>query len=104
MGNVLSYSGLSTKIRAMQSRLINEQQFQEIVQLSGVPQVAAYLKRTPEYAKAWSSLDENDIHRGEIEKLLKKSIFGNFSRIYHFANRNSENFWTLFQDVMKSAS
>lgn len=47
MGNVLSYSGLSTKIRAMQSRLINEQQLQEIVQLPGVPQVAAYLKRTP---------------------------------------------------------
>lgn len=96
MGNVLSYSGLSTKIRAMQSRLINEQQLQEIVQLPGVPQVAAYLKRTPEYAKAWSSLDENDIHRGKIEKLLKKSIFGNFSRIYHFANQEQRKFLALY--------
>lgn len=96
MGNVLSYSGLSTKIRAMQSRLINEQQLQEIIQLPGVPQIAAYLKRTPEYAKAWSSLDENDIHRGEIEKLLKKSIFGNFSRIYHFANQEQRKFLALY--------
>ena len=64
MGGVLSYSGLSTKIRAMQSRLATEEQFQEIIQLSDVPQVVAYLKRTPEYAKIWSSLDENDLHRG----------------------------------------
>lgn len=96
MGTVLSYSGLSTKIRAMQSRLINEQQLQEIIQLPSVPDVAAYLKRTPEYSKAWSDLDENDLHRGEIEKLLKKSIFVNFSRIYHFANREQRKFLELY--------
>ena len=96
MGSVLSYSGLSTKIRAMQSRLATEEQFQEIIQLPSVPQVAAYLKRTPEYSKAWSSIDENDLHRGQIEKLLKKSIFGNFSRIYHFANPEQRKFLELY--------
>ena len=45
MGSVLSYSGLSTKIRAMQSRLTTLEQFEEILQLSDVTQVAAYLKR-----------------------------------------------------------
>ena len=49
MGSVLSYSGLSTKIRAMQSRLVTDEQLEEIVQLPNVPQVTAYLKRTPEY-------------------------------------------------------
>ena len=44
MGGVLSYSGLSTKIRAMQSRLTTMDQFEEILQLSDVTQVAAYLK------------------------------------------------------------
>lgn len=96
MGSVLSYSGLSTKIRAMQSKLITEQQLGEIVQLSDVPQVAAYLKRTPEYAESWASLDENALHRGEIEKLLKASIFGNFSRIYQFANDRQRRFLELY--------
>ena len=86
MGGVLSYSGLSTKIRAMQSRLTTMDQFEEILQLSDVTQVAAYLKRMPEYSSRWDALDENTLHRGQIEKLLKKSIFQNFSRIYHFAN------------------
>ena len=51
MGNLLSYSGISTKIRAMQSKLINEEQIREILELSSIPQVTAYLKRTPEYGR-----------------------------------------------------
>ena len=86
MGNLLSYSGISTKIRAMQSKLINEEQIREILELSSIPQVTAYLKRTPEYSKVWASLDEASTHRGQLEKLLKTSIFHNFSKIYQFAN------------------
>ena len=98
MGSVLSYSGISTKIRAMSSHLVTDEQLQEIVRFSDVPQVAAYLKKTPEYAKAWSDLDENNLHRGEIEKLLKKSIFGNFSRIYKFCKQGAAQVpGTLFQ-------
>ena len=96
MGSVLSYSGVSTKIRAMSSHLVTDEQLQEIVRFSDVPQVAAYLKKTPEYAKTWSDLDENNLHRGEIEKLLKKSIFGNFSRIYNFANKEQRKFLALY--------
>ena len=58
MGNLLSYSGISTKIRAMQSKLTSEEQILEILELSSVPQVAAYLKKTPEYSEIWASLDE----------------------------------------------
>ena len=96
MGGVLSYSGLSTKIRAMQSRLTTMEQFEEILQLSNVTQVAAYLKRMPEYSSKWDALDENTLHRGQIEKLLKKSIFQNFSRIYHFANPEQRKFLDLY--------
>ena len=96
MGTLLSYSGLSTKIRAMQSQLVNEQQLQDILELPNVPQAAAYLKRLPQYAQCWASLDENDLHRGQIEKLLKQSVFQNFSRIYKFANKKQRTFLDLY--------
>ena len=96
MGNLLSYSGISTKIRAMQSKLINEEQIREILELSSIPQVTAYLKRTPEYSKVWASLDEASTHRGQLEKLLKASIFHNFSKIYQFANPKQRRFLDLY--------
>ena len=81
MGNVLSYSGISTKIRAMQSRLIDEQQLQEIISLPNVGQVIAYLKKTPEYAQAWSSLDENELHLTPIEYKLLYLLSKNVGKV-----------------------
>ena len=45
MSGLLSYSGLTTKIRAMQSHLLNDQNFREIVELESVPQAVSYLKQ-----------------------------------------------------------
>ena len=70
----------------MQSKLISESEIQEMLQFTSVSHAAAWLERTPEYAKAWADLDENSLHRGQIEKLLKASIFKDFSKIYQFAN------------------
>lgn len=96
MGSLLSYSGISAKIRAMQSRLVTEEQLQEILQLSSVPQVITYLKKSSEYSDRWAAIDENTVHRGNIEKLLKTSIFDDFSKIYQFANSEQRKFLDLY--------
>lgn len=101
MGSLLSYSGISAKIRAMQSRLVTEEQLQEILQLSSVPQVITYLKKSSEYSDRWAAIDENTVHRGNIEKLLKTSIFDDFSKIYQFAIQNSANSWIFIPDDTK---
>ena len=96
MGKLLSYSGISTKIRAMQSKLITEDQIQEMLQFTSTSHAVAWLKRTPEYSKTWASLDENSLHRGQIEKLLKASIFDDFSKIYQFASSEQRKFLDLY--------
>ena len=80
----------------MQSKLISESEIQEMLQFTSVSHAAAWLKRTPEYAKAWADLDETSLHRGQIEKLLKASIFKDFSKIYQFANPEQRKFLDLY--------
>ncbi len=96
MGNLLSYSGLSTKIRAMRSKLIRQEQFEAIAALQSVPQVVAYLKKMPEYQEILTPLDEENLHRGEVEKVLQKSIFRDFMKIYYFANQEQRTFLALY--------
>lgn len=96
MGTLLSYSGLTTKIRAMQSRLIDMPQFEEISQMDSVSQVVAYLKKQPGFQKLWANLDENTLHRGEIEQLLRHTIYQNFTRIYSFSNPQQRRFLALY--------
>ena len=96
MGTLLSYSGLSTKIRAMQSKLMSEKQYQEIAQLDSVIQIVAYLKKQPGFSDLWADLDENSLHRGDVEKLLPHTIHQNFAKLYRFANPEQRRFMALY--------
>ncbi len=96
MGSLLSYSGLSTKIRAMQSKLINERQYREIAQLASVTEIVAYLKKQPGFSDLWADLDEHSLHRGDIEKLLTHTIHQNFAKLFRFANPQQRTFMALY--------
>ena len=89
----MSYSGLTTKIRAMQSHLLNVQNFREIVELEGVPQAVNYLKDKPSYGPLLGNLETEDLHRGQIERLLKR-VYTEISLSCTVSpTRRRENFW-----------
>ena len=44
MGNVMTYSGLTTKVRAMQAKLLTHRDFENIANLRSVPEAIEYLK------------------------------------------------------------
>ena len=96
MGSLLSYSGLSTKVRAMQSKLIKEAQYQEIAQMPSVTAIVSYLKKQPGFQDLWADLDENSLHRGDIERLLTHTIYQNFAKLYRFANPEQRTFMALY--------
>lgn len=48
MGNLLAYSGIVTKVRAMQAKLLTDEDFQNIAAFHTVTEVAAYLKEHPD--------------------------------------------------------
>ena len=96
MGSLLSYSGLTTKIRAMQSRLLTDDQYRELAELKSVPQTVTYLKQQPAYEAILDSLSEEALHRGKIEQLLVNSIYRDFTKIYQFSNMEQRKFLNLY--------
>ena len=86
MSGLLSYSGLTTKIRAMQSHLLNDQNFREIVELESVPQAVSYLKQQKGYEDLFEGYSVADLHRGLIEKMLRLTVSRDFSKLYRFTN------------------
>ena len=49
MGTLLSYSGIVTKVRAMEAKLLRPENFEEIANLHSVPEVVSYLKENSSY-------------------------------------------------------
>lgn len=88
----MSYSGIVTKVRAMQAKLLTAQDFVNIAGLRSVPEVVEYLKGKPAYADALNRMDETLYHRGNIEKVLGQSLYADYSRIYRFAGMKQKQF------------
>lgn len=86
MANVLSYSGILTKVRAMESNLMTEEDYKAISNLETTSEFINYVKNNPNYTSIFKNVNEETLHRSEIEELLTQSIYSEFSKIYRFAN------------------
>ena len=58
MGNLLAYSGIVTKLRAMEAKLLKPEDFEEIASLQSVPDAVNYLRENSSYAYVLNLLDE----------------------------------------------
>ena len=61
-----------------------------------VTEVAAYLKEHPGYRNVLADMDENRLHRGEIEKLLVQSLYSDYTRLYRFSGMDQKKFLELY--------
>ncbi len=90
--NLIAYSGMTTKIRAMKKNLISPAQYEEITHITSVPELINYLRTLPSYAAVLSDLNTGDVHRGEVESRMTFSTYSDFSKIYHFAGNNQKHY------------
>ena len=92
MNSLLEYSGVVTKIRAMQKNLLTDDDFREIVAMPDVAAVESYLKKNPAYAEAFGNINESDIHREALEAVFGSIVYRDFAKIYNFADPDQEKF------------
>ncbi len=96
MGNLLAYSGLTAKVKAMQSRLITPEQMREMAALGSVTACVEYLKRHPSYAEPLGDAQSGELHRGAIEQYLKLSEYQDFAKLYRFSNLTQRKFLDFY--------
>ena len=92
MGSLLSYSGVITKIRAMEKHMISDDEFREIVSLPSVPAVETYLMNNPRYAEEFRLFPAEEIHRGVLESILGCTVFRDYAKIFHFCTTEQRKF------------
>lgn len=95
-GKLTTYSGMTTKIRAMKKRLISEAQYNEIANISTVPDLINYLQMFPSYAGVLANIDASSAHRGEVEGKMTFSTYYDFSKIFHFAGNSQKRYLEFY--------
>lgn len=93
---LLAYSGITTKVRAMEGRLLSSTEFQELAGQEDVRSAADYLKALPAYAQVFSGLDDTKLHRAYIEQILTQSEYRDFTKLYRFSSVKQRRFLDLY--------
>ena len=96
MGNLLEYSGIITKLRAMEARLLTDEQFEEIAALTSVTELVSYLNAHSSYQDVLQDMNEAMLHRGNIEKVLILSLYHDYTKIYRFCGPKQRKFLKLY--------
>ena len=80
----LSTKAILTKIRVLFGNRLKTEDYQQLLQMHSVAQVASFLKTSSHYAPALQNIDENAIHRGHLESLLRKEVFDRYTRLIRY--------------------
>lgn len=96
MRGLLSYSGIAAKLRAMEGELITNEQYKTMAALESVPEAVGFLRTLRPYQDTFSNLDDESLHRGSIERLLNGSLYGDYMKLYRFANLKQRRFLDFY--------
>lgn len=92
MGNVVKYGAVSTKIRALEGQLLSGDDYQRLLQCKSVGEVVHYLKNNTHYKAVLNGVEENSIHRRELEILLRKHMLDTLKRLTYYFNGAGKEF------------
>ena len=66
---------------------------QEIIAgLGSVPEIVEYLKKNTAYVDVLDTLEEEQIHRGNIEKVLIQSLYHDYTKLYRFCGQKQRRY------------
>jgi V/A-type H+-transporting ATPase subunit C len=95
-GMSVEYSAIAAKLKAMYSRFLTREDYEELLTRKSVNDICAYLKSTEGYRDVLADVNERNIHRGTMEIMLEQEIMDEYVRLYNFmdhANREVLAFW-----------
>lgn len=94
-GKLLSYSGITTKSKAMESKLIKGDDYRKLSEMTSVSEFVLYFKSHEAYQPFFATLNESTVHRGQIEMVLKYSLYDSFAKLFRFANKKQREILNL---------
>ena len=86
---------LSAKAKAMYGHRLKEKDYLELLKKRSVSEVTAYLKSETVYQSCLKDVQERSVHRGQLEKLLRRNMFDRLFQLYRYAGKKQEAFYKM---------
>jgi V/A-type H+-transporting ATPase subunit C len=87
---------LTTKLRAMHGKRLTQQNYRDLLRKQSVTEIAAYLKQQTFYSDIMHDINENSVHRGQLESVLRKQLFADYTKMLYYVGQNEIKFYNFF--------
>lgn len=86
---------LSAKAKAMYGRRLTQKDYSELMKKRSVAEVTAYLKNETVYGDWLKDVHDTSVHRGQLERLLRRNMFERLLQLYRYAGKKQEPFYKM---------
>lgn len=80
------------KARAMYGKRIKPKDFDNLLNCKSVFEIASFLKNNTSYSKILSNVNESEVHRGELEYVIKNKIFDDLASLGRYEIASGDDF------------
>ncbi|MCC8161338.1 MAG: V-type ATPase subunit [Oscillospiraceae bacterium] len=92
----VEYSAVAAKLKAMHSKFLTYEDYEELLAKKSVNDICGYLKTTAGYGEVLSGVNERDAHRGAMEVLLDSELVNEYVRLYNFMDHSKRSLMELW--------
>lgn len=91
----LSGDAIPAKIHAMYGRRLTSLNYKELIRKQSVSEVASYLKQQTFYAPVLYEINENLVHRGQLEMTIRRLLFEEYIKLFHYISSEELPFYSF---------
>lgn len=88
----LEYLAVNSKIHSLQSYLLNDSDYNEMLQKNSVPEIARYLKDNTVYFSLLKNIEPEEIHRRDLEVIVKQRLMNIITSLIHYLLKEKKKF------------
>ncbi|MBQ5332770.1 MAG: V-type ATPase subunit, partial [Oscillospiraceae bacterium] len=83
------------KMHAVYGKRLKQEDYSALLSCTSVSDAAGYLKRSTYFSRALEGVDTENIHRGNLENILRRSLIENYFRIIGFEKIGGDEFYNF---------
>lgn len=84
MGNVRRFAAINTKIRSLEGQLLNNKDYENLLEMSELSEMTAYLKNNTSYSELFDSVVVDELTIDHLEVLFKRELFRKIQGFIHY--------------------
>ena len=89
-------------MHAVYGKRLKPEDYSALLSCTSVSDAADYLKRNTYFSRWLDGVDTENIHRGNLENILRRSLMENYFRIVGFEKLGGDEFYNYIKDLIEN--